>query len=165
MINNSQNMRVLGIDPGIASTGYGILNVDGNQRLKVECWGVIKTSPKDKQEKRLKIIFDKISRVIAMYNPEVVAVETIFHSKNLKSLVDVSEAIGVISLAAYNYGLEVEKFTPLEVKSAITGFGKADKPQILLMLKQLLKLDDFSVPSHASDAIAVAVCYLYLSGY
>ena len=165
MLPISHNVKIMGIDPGIASTGYGILNAADNQKLELECWGIIKTSPKDKQEKRLKIIFDEISGIIAKYNPEVVAVETLFHSKNLKSLVDVSEAIGVISLAAYNFGLEVEKFTPLEVKSAITGFGKARKPQIQLMLKQLLRLEDFSVPSHASDAIAVAVCYLHLCGF
>jgi len=150
---------ILGVDPGIASTGYGVIKTrDNAEALLIKC-GVVTTFKEDDYEERLKQIYDGISKIIKSFSPDVVAIESIFYSKNLKSLVLVSEAIGVITLAATNYGLKVKKFTPLEVKSSITGFGKARKEQVQLMVKNILNLDENIKSNHASDALAVAICY------
>ena len=153
-------MKILGIDPGIANTGYGLIEViSGEGDIRVKEKGVIITSPADDHGARLKKIYDKIEYILKQNIPDAVAIETIFYSKNLKSLVDVSETIGVITLAAYNFGIKVKKFTPLEVKSAVTGFGKARKTQVRLMVKQITGVDDINGPDHIFDAIAVAICY------
>lgn len=152
-------MIILGIDPGIASTGYGVIKVAGGDRLSLVEYGVIKTSPGENQGLRLKYIYERVNGIIKDHHPDAIAIETIFHSKNLKSLAMVSEAIGVVSLAAGNYGLNIQKFTPLEVKSAIVRSGKAPKRQIQEMVKTILNLDSLPRPDHASDALAIAICY------
>jgi len=149
---------ILGIDPGIASTGYGLIEVKYDKAQLVR-FGEIKTSKKSAQEERLKKIYEEISEIIRFSNPDRVALESIFYSRNIKSLVLVGEAIGVISLAAINFGLNIKKFTPLEVKSSIVGFGKATKSQVQLMITNILDLDEPPKSNHASDALAVAMCY------
>ena len=151
-------MIILGIDPGIASTGYGVIEVAGGDIMKLIDYGVITTSPGEPQGLRLKHIYESVKGIINDHQPDAVAIETIFHSKNLKSLASVSEAIGVISLAAGNYGLNIQKFTPLEIKSSIVRSGKADKGQIQEMVKTILGLDTLPKPDHASDALAIAIC-------
>ena len=153
------SLRVIGIDPGVASTGYGIIDINGESNIDVVSAGVIKTTPRESHGYRLKKIFDKVAEIIELYRPDVVALENIYYSRNLKSLVEVSEAIGVVTLAAYNMGVEVVKFTPLEVKAAVTGFGKATKYQVQLMVKNLLNLEEVPDSNHVSDALAVALCY------
>ena len=152
-------MTILGVDPGVASTGFGIIRVDGDERLELLEEGVIKTEPGTPHNWRLKAIYEGITELIARHKPDAVAVEGIYFSRNLKSLVEVSEAIGVITLAAGNRDVGVKKFTPLEVKSAITGFGRADKLQVQRMVMAMLGLDGTRKAHHASDAIAVAICY------
>ncbi len=149
----------MGVDPGIASTGYGIIKIEGREGAGLLDYGVISTIPGQKHSKRLQYIYEHILEVIGRHNPDVVAIESLFHSKNLKALVDVSEAIGVITLAAANFNLKVEKFTPLKVKSAIVGVGLAKKEQVGLMIQNILNLDSPPKPHHASDALAVAICY------
>ncbi len=152
-------MTILGIDPGVTSTGYGVIRLtDGDSMLLLD-YGVIKTSPKDKHEVRLKKIYKGITEIIKNHKPDEAAIETVFYSKNLKSLVQVSEAIGVISLALCNFGLNIKRFTPLEVKQGIVGFGQAKKEQIQLMVMNILNLKNPPKPDHASDALAVALCY------
>jgi crossover junction endodeoxyribonuclease RuvC len=108
---------------------------------------------------RLKYIYGEMTQKLEEHRPDALAIESLFHSKNLKSLVDVSEAIGVVTLAASNFNIAVTKFTPLKVKSAIVGFGKADKSQVQEMIMRLLDLEAIPEPHHVSDALAVAICY------
>jgi crossover junction endodeoxyribonuclease RuvC len=149
---------ILGIDPGIASTGYGVIRAAGGGSISLVDYGVITTSPSEPHVVRLKHIYEIINGIINDHQPDAVAIETIFHSRNLKSLANVSEAIGVISLAAGNYGINIQKFTPLEIKSAIVRSGKAGKGQIQEMVKTILSLDSVPKPDHASDALAIAIC-------
>jgi crossover junction endodeoxyribonuclease RuvC len=149
----------MGIDPGIASTGFGIVESQGKEWLKLIDHGMITTSSKMVHGDRLKYIYEQVSRKLQEHQPDALAIESLFHSKNLKSLVDVSEAIGVVTLAASHFSIAVTKFTPLKVKSAIVGFGKADKAQVQEMIKRLLNLDALPEPHHVSDALAVAICY------
>ena len=157
-------MVILGIDPGVASTGYGVVREEKGGDFCLLDYGVITTSSKQPHEQRLKIIYDGIGRVIRSCRPDRVAIETVFYSKNLKSLVQVSESIGVMSLAVCSHGLGLAKFTPLVVKQAIVGNGRAKKDQIQLMVTNILKLADPPKPDHASDALAVALCYAFLTG-
>jgi len=152
-------VRILGIDPGVANTGYGIIDVSGNGKVSIIQSGIISTSSKDNHGFRLHKIYNSIVKIIEEFKPDAIALESIFYSRNLKSLVEVSEAIGVITLAAYNVGISVKKFTPLEVKLAVTGFGKASKSQIQMMVGQILGVNGFETSDHISDALAVAICY------
>ena len=152
-------MLILGIDPGIASTGYGLIEVGTRGKLCAVDYGTITTSVKDPLEERLKLIYEGITGVINQYRPNEAAIETVFYSKNLKSLVQVSEAIGVLTLAAYNFGLNIKRFTPLEVKRVLVRSGTAKKKQIQLMVMNVLNLKDPPKPDHASDALAVAICF------
>ncbi len=149
----------MGVDPGIAATGYGIIKIARRDDAELLDYGLISTTPGEEHPKRLQYIYERIVEVIKRHNPNVVAIESLFHSKNLKALVDVSEAIGVITLAAANFNLKVQKFTPLKVKSAIVGIGRAKKGQVGLMIQNILNLDSPPKPHHASDALAVAICY------
>lgn len=153
----------MGIDPGIASTGYGVIESTEKGKLKLVDHGMITTSPRMLHGDRLKYIYGEITERMNRHQPDALAIEGLFHSKNLKSLVDVSEAIGVITLAASHFNITVTKFTPLKVKSTIVGFGKANKSQVQEMIKRLLHLDALPEPHHVSDALAVAICYRNLS--
>ncbi|KPJ89627.1 MAG: hypothetical protein AMS17_01220 [Spirochaetes bacterium DG_61] len=152
-------MIILGIDPGIASTGYGVVEISHGERMSYIDCGVITTSSRKEESVRLIEIYDCINEIIKRYKPDAVAIETIFHTKNLKSLAQVSEAIGVIILAAGHFGMPIKKYTPLEVKSAIVRSGKADKTQIQQMVMKLLCLKELPASHHASDALAIAICY------
>ena len=152
-------MTIMGIDPGVAETGFGVIQTDEACRSRLVDHGVISTSSTTGHGLRLKQIHDRVIGLIDEHRPDVIAVESLFHSRNLKSLVEVSEAIGVITLAAAERGLPLEKFTPLKVKSSVVGVGKAHKDQVRLMIMNELSLSDPPRPLHASDALAVAVCY------
>jgi crossover junction endodeoxyribonuclease RuvC len=155
---------IMGVDPGIAATGYGIIKIEGRNEPDLLDYGVISTLSHEEHPKRLQYIYERILEVIERTGPDVIAIESLFHSQNLKALVDVSEAIGVITLAAARSDLTIQKFTPLKVKSAIVGVGRAKKKQVGLMIQNILNLDTPPKPHHASDALAVAICYknLYL---
>jgi crossover junction endodeoxyribonuclease RuvC len=152
-------LTILGVDPGVASTGFGVIRVDGGEGLELLEEGVIRTESGTPHTWRLKAIYEGITELIVRHKPDALAVEGIYFSRNLKSLVEVSEAIGVITLAAGNRDVGVRKFTPLEVKSAITGFGRAGKVQVQRMVMEMLGLDGARRTHHASDAIAVAICF------
>ena len=157
-------MTILGIDPGVASTGYGIIRCENGGSYHLVDYGVISTPPGQALELRLKTIFDGVERTLQKTGPDRAAVETVFYSKNLKSLVQVSEAIGVVSLAVCRHGLALSRYTPLEVKQAISGNGRAGKGQIQRMVTGLLNLEKAPKPDHASDALAVALCEAFLHG-
>jgi crossover junction endodeoxyribonuclease RuvC len=150
---------ILGIDPGVAQIGYGCIQVGEDDSIHLIDYGVISTSPKTDHGCRLLKIFNEVTSVIARHKPDAIAIETVFYSRNLKSLVEVSEAIGVITLAARHFGLEIRKFTPLEVKSTIVHSGRAGKSQIQMMVKALLRMKEVPKPNHAADALAIAICY------
>lgn len=156
------NNRVLGIDVGYAITGWSI--VDRNPSLannfSLKGYGAVTTEPKQADETRLKLLYDGLVEVIEEYKPEVMAVESLFYFKNKKTVIKVGQARGVILLAGANFGLPVFDYTPLEVKTAVTGYGRADKTQIQRMVKLLYKLKEVPKPDDVADAIAVATCHL-----
>lgn len=152
-------MLVLGIDPGVALTGFGIIEEE-NKKLNLIDIGCIKTSAKDATPKRLEIISSLLKELILKYNPTDIAVERLFFSTNAKTAIKVGEARGVILLTAQKMGLNVFEYTPLEVKQALTGYGRADKKQIQYMVKKLLRRDSLPKIDDASDAAAIAICHI-----
>ena len=153
-------MIVLGIDPGIATTGYGLIeSSSGNYKLL--SYGKISTSPKDPFPKRLEKIFEDIKEIAASFKPSEMAVEKIFFAKNVKTALNVSQARGVILLAGAKSGLSIFEYTPLEIKLAITGFGQATKDQVGKMVVRLLNLKEPPKPDDAADALACALCHIH----
>ena len=150
-------MIVLGIDPGLARTGFGVIESTGNN-LKMITYGVIETAPSISTDSRLKEIFQEIKNLIKKYKPQKFSIEKIFFCKNEKTIIEVSEARGVVLLAACQNNLSIYEFTPLEVKCAIAGYGKADKKQVQKMIQILLKLEKVPRPDDAADALAIAIC-------
>lgn len=155
-------MRVLGIDPGTLTSGYGIVAEEDHKLFHVGSGGI---SPSANQPfpKRLKKIYEEIEKVIEKYRPQVVVVEDIFVSKNIKSALKLGHARGVVILAAMNAGLPVFEYAPLEVKQAVVGNGKADKKQVQMMVKTLLDLAKAPHPADAADALAAAICHIHSS--
>ena len=151
-------MLVLGIDPGIANTGWGIVDFAG-QRFQPVCYGVINTDPDDKLEHRIAVITESVSRIAQKYDVKQISMEDIFFAKNEASAIGVAKVIGAITYSAYRLDVPVAMFTPLQIKIAITGYGKAEKKQVQEMCRILLKLDKIPRPDHAADALAAAVCY------
>jgi len=154
---------VLGIDPGTAILGYGV--VRGERDPAMVAYGVVRTQAKTPPEKRLQLLYDGVSRLIAQYLPDCVAVEQLFFSKNVTTALPVMQARGVVLLAAANADLPVFEYRPIEVKQAITGYGKADKPQMQEMVRILLHLDTIPQPDDAADALAIAICHLHSARY
>lgn len=151
------SMIILGIDPGIADTGYGIVEKKGDVYVMVEC-GSITTPASEAMPKRLAMLAKELACLIARNRPEVVAVEEIFFAKNTKTAMAVAQARGVVLATAEQNNCRVREFTPLEVKQALTGYGRADKRQIQSMVKTILGLHAIPKPDDAADALAVAVC-------
>jgi crossover junction endodeoxyribonuclease RuvC len=159
----SNRVKVLGIDTGIAIAGWAIVDKASGTSTKdnlIDC-GVVITESKDDPGKRLGVIFEGILQVIENYKPDVVAVESLFYFKNQKTVMSVSQARGVILLAAEKAGLKVYDYTPLQVKTAVTGYGRADKKQVQKMVKLIYGLAEVPKPDDAADAVAVATCHLH----
>lgn len=152
-------MVVLGVDPGTAITGYGLV-CEENGRLKPVAFGVITALSSDPLHKRLQTIYSQLHDIISYYQPVGAAVEKLFFSKNAKTAMSVGQARGVILLALANAGLSPEDYTPLEIKQAVTGYGSAEKKQVQEMVRALLDLPDIPQPDDAADALAVAICHL-----
>lgn len=153
-------MRVLGIDPGTATTGYGVVE-EIDSALQLITYGVITTPSSELMPIRLQTIFQQLSGKIAEFQPEQVAVEELFFSRNVTSAIAVGQARGVVLLAAAEANLPVSEYTPRQVKQAIAGYGGADKNQVQQMVRLLLNLQDIPRPDDAADAIAIAVCHLH----
>lgn len=151
-------MVILGIDPGIANTGYGVVK-SNHTRNQILQYGNITTDSKLQSEIRLKIIYDKIISLIVEYNVEAVVLEDIFFSKQVKTAFILGEAKGIIKLAAANSDLPISTYTPLQVKTSVTGYGKAPKAQVQKMVQMLLKLKELPKPDHAADALALTICH------
>ena len=151
-------MLVLGIDPGIANTGWGVVDFVG-QKFRPVCYGVINTDPDDSLGHRIAVIAESVAQIAQKYEVGHISMEDIFFAKNEVSGIGVAKVIGAITYSAYKIGIEVSMFTPLQIKMAITGFGKAEKKQVQEMCRILLKLDKIPRPDHAADALAAAVCF------
>ncbi len=155
-------MRVLGVDPGTLTSGYGIVAEEDHKIFHVVSGGI---SPSANQPfpKRLKKIYEELEKIIGKYKPHVVAIEDLFVSKNIKSALKLGHARGVAILAAMNAGIPVFEYAPLEVKQALVGNGKADKKQVQFMVKTLLDLQKVPHPADAADALAAAICHIHSS--
>jgi len=154
-------MRVLGIDCGGKYTGYGIVEQDDSGFLHHLCSGAIRLSSSEALELRLKKISDALAEIIASYTPSVVAIEDVFYAVNVKSALKLGHVRGVAMLAAAHAGLEVVAYSPLSIKSAVVGYGRAEKPQVQVMVARLLNLPSPPEPPDVADALAIAICHLH----
>lgn len=153
-------MLVLGIDPGTATTGYGLVRDTEQGSLEVVDYGVILTPAGMSPEKRLLLLYDRLLEILLLHRPEQGAVEKLFFQRNVTTALAVGQARGVVLLALIQNGLTVAEYTPLEVKQAITGYGGADKLQVQMMVQAVLQLESLPKPDDAADALAIAVCHL-----
>lgn len=151
-------MRIIGIDPGLRCTGYGIIDVKG-QKAKVVQYGAIRTNADHQFSKRLKTVYHDIVEVIQQYHPDEFAIEEAFYSKNAKTALQLGHVRGVAMLAAEHQGLPVTEYAARKIKMAITGRGGATKEQVQYMVTNLLKLKEPPSPLDASDALACALCH------
>lgn len=153
-------MVVIGVDPGLATTGYGVLESLGG-KVKMLDYGIITTGPDKPVPLRLRILSRRLSELIKKYDPDVVGLEKIFFCRNAKTALVVGEAIGAIALTCANLSIDVVEYSPLEIKQTITGYGFAKKEQVQNMLKILLNLKGVPKPDDAADALAVALTYIH----
>ncbi len=153
-------MRVLGIDPGTAITGYAVVE-ETEGRLSLVAIGVVDTPAKTPLPARLQRIYAGLRAVISEHAPETAAVEELFFSRNTRTAMSVGEACGVVLLALADAGLSIVEYTPMQIKQAVTGYGSADKRQVQEMVRLLLALPDIPRPDDAADAAAVAICCLH----
>jgi len=160
----SKNKIILGIDPGIAITGYGVVKLKNKECRMIKC-GAIVTGAAEPFGQRLEKLHLGITKIIKTYKPDEVAVEKLFFAKNTKTALAVGEARGVINLAIQQNNCRLREFTPLQVKQAMTGYGQASKQQIQTMIKEQLKLKEEPRPDDVADALAIAVCSAYTKIY
>lgn len=153
-------MIILGIDPGTAITGYGIITSDDDV-LKVVTFGAITTSSEWALPRRLQHIYAELTALIARYQPTDAVIEKLFFNKNVRTALSVGQARGVAMLAAAHAGVTIHEYTPLQIKQAVAGYGRADKVQIQQMVKLLLHLDAIPQPDDAADALAIAICHAH----
>jgi len=154
-------MAVIGIDPGTALTGYGILAEEHDGNLKTIDYGVIETSKKEQTPARLLKINNDLEKIISLHSIRSAAVERLFFQKNVKTALSVGQARGVILLTLAKFEIEIFEYNPVEIKQAITGYGQASKSQMQEMVKILLNLEKIPKPDDAADALAVAICHIH----
>jgi crossover junction endodeoxyribonuclease RuvC len=158
---NSLAMRVLGIDCGTECTGYGIVELNPQEKLECVCFGGISVPPRNSMPRRLAVIFDRLSGLIQQHHPDRVAIEDVFYALNVKSALKLGQVRGVAMLAASCCDIEVTEYAPLTIKSAVVGYGRAEKEQVQLMVSRLLGLEQPPQPADAADALAIAICDLH----
>lgn len=156
-------MRIIGIDPGYAIMGWGILDLKGN-KFSVVDYGSITTDAGVEASKRLQHIYAELGAIIAKYQPEEAAIEELFFNNNAKTVILVGEARGIAILACANAGLEISEYTPLQIKQALVGYGRADKKQVQAMVKAILNLKEVPKPDDTADAVAAAICHGHSRG-
>ncbi len=154
---------ILGIDPGLAHAGWGIIVHDGI-RSRYIAHGVIKTDSKAPMADRLLCLYDGLSSVIKEYRPATAGIETLYFAKNVSSAMPVAEARGALILCLARHGVTVSEYTPLQIKQAVVGNGRAEKHQVQSMVALLLKLKEIPRPDHAADALAAALCHAHTGG-
>ncbi|MEW6718595.1 MAG: crossover junction endodeoxyribonuclease RuvC [Chloroflexota bacterium] len=153
-------MLVIGIDPGTATTGYGVIQEHGQGGLKLIDFGVILTPSELAMPERLLLLYNRLQEIVLLHRPHSGAVEKIFFQRNVKTAFSVGQARGVALLSLAKASVPVAEYTPLEVKQAVAGYGKADKRQMQAMVKTLLGMDTLPYPDDAADALAVAICHV-----
>lgn len=153
-------MLIIGIDPGTATTGYGLVR-ETVAGVEVVDYGVILTAAHERPETRLLQLFNELNRIMLLYRPQSGAVEKLFFQRNVTSAISVGQARGVALLTMAQNSVPVSEYTPLEVKQAVTGYGGADKNQVQQMVKALLGLESIPKPDDAADALAIAICHLH----
>lgn len=158
------SVKILGIDPGIARCGWGVIQVESS-KLKVENCGCIETKPSVLVEKRLLMVYKEIIKLISKHKPDSIAVEELFFNTNAKTALVIGQARGVVLLAAAENNIPIGVYTPLEVKMTITGYGRADKNQIGQMVKTLLKLKEVPKPDDVTDALAIALTHAFTNKF
>ncbi len=151
-------MRILGIDPGIATMGYGIIESDRGRQHLIAC-GVVTTPPDMPTPDRLFSIFTDLKQLLALYKPDEASFEELFFAKNITTAMNVSAARGAALCACAEYGCPLYEYTPMQIKQAVAGYGKADKRQMQQMVKLMLNLDDIPRPDDAADAVAAALTH------
>jgi crossover junction endodeoxyribonuclease RuvC len=154
-------MRVLGVDCGTECTGFGIVEIKGHDQLDCIEYGAVKVSRHRPLPARLGIIFDKLCRLILEHHPDRVAIEDVFYAVNVKSALKLGQVRGIAMLAASSHHLEVAEYAPLSIKSAVVGYGRAEKQQVQQMVARLLGLRELPQPADAADALAIAICDLH----
>ncbi|MCH7480518.1 MAG: crossover junction endodeoxyribonuclease RuvC [Chloroflexi bacterium] len=154
-------MLVIGIDPGTAITGYGLVQESDDGGLVAVDYGVIITPPKTPMPQRLAMLYDGLKEMLSVHQPESAAVEKLFFSKNVRTAMSVGQARGVTLLALERAHISIAEYAPTEIKQAVSGYGGADKRQVQEMVRTLLNLDDIPKPDDAADALAVAICHLH----
>ncbi len=153
-------MKILGIDPGIAIVGFGIIEYDG-VNFKVVDYGAVTSPAHTPLPVRLKMVYDDICYIIDKFKPDQVAIEELFFNNNAKTAIAVGQARGVLILAAQNNNIPVYEYTPLQVKQGVVGYGRAQKNQVQQMVKSILKLNEVPKPDDTADALAIAVCHAH----
>ena len=156
-------MRVLGIDCGTEFTGFGVVEQGKDRTLRYLTAGVVRLSKKESLSQRLSHVFADLTAVIEKYSPEIVAIEEVFYSVNAKSALKLGQVRGVAMLAASQAGLELAEYSPLSIKSAVVGYGRAEKIQVQHMVARLLCLNAIPEPPDVADALAIAICHLHTS--
>jgi crossover junction endodeoxyribonuclease RuvC len=151
---------IFGIDPGSERTGYGCVQTDGSRHTLVAC-GAIKTSASATFPEKLLVIHSRLATLLGECRPDAVAIENLFHAVNARSALRLGHARGVAMLAAVESGVQVFEYTPAEVKRAVVGYGRAEKPQVQQMIKLILGLAEAPSPHDAADALAVAICHIH----
>ncbi|MFQ3549896.1 MAG: crossover junction endodeoxyribonuclease RuvC [Armatimonadota bacterium] len=155
-------MRILGIDPGTATTGYGIVDNINSNPIMVD-YGTILTNPKESDAKRLVDIYQQLNKIIDDYSPDIIVMEKLFFAKNQTTAIAVGRASGVIMLCAAQRTLPVVEYTPPEVKQSVVGYGNAEKKQVQYMIQRILNLVEIPKPDDAADALALCVCHAHSS--
>ncbi len=155
-------MIILGVDPGYAIVGWGVLEYKAN-KFRVLGYGAVTTQAKTPFALRLQTIYNDMCYLFEKYKPEVMSMEKLFYNNNAKTVIDVAQARGVITLAAQNYGADIFEYTPLQVKQSVVGYGRAEKKQVQEMTRTILKLDKIPKPDDTADALAMAICHGHCS--
>lgn len=156
-------MIILGIDPGLAIVGWGVIEYR-NTRFRTVAYGSIQTPAGMRTEERLKAIYDGMKELISTYRPEAMAVEELFFTNNITTGIRVAEARGVILLTAEAAGILIQEYTPPQVKQAVVGYGRADKRQVIAMVTRILNLEKPPKPDDTADALAIAICHAHCGG-
>ncbi len=156
-------LRILGIDPGIAIAGFGFVDKQGSRIVPVQ-YGCIQTEPSTVPEMRLLQVYEATEQLLDKYKPDSMGIEKLFFNRNVTNAFAVGQARGVIILAAAKRGIPIAEYTPMQVKQAVVGYGKAEKKQVQEMVKLFLKLKEIPKPDDVADALAVAICHAHSSG-
>lgn len=156
-------MIILGIDPGYAIIGWGVVEYE-HSKFKVLGYGAITTNSNTPFPERLQIIYNDMCYIIQKYKPDAMSMEKLFYNSNQKTVIDVAQARGVITLSAQMHQLDIFEYTPLQVKQSVTGYGRAEKKQVMEMTKSILCLKEVPKPDDTADALAMAICHGHVSG-